>query len=400
MAPLKILFICNKSPWPPKEGGSMAMNNLIEGLLGAGARVRVLAVESEKYQVASEKIPADYRQKTRIEFVHLDLAVKFIPAFLNLFSRQSYHVKRFISHAFERKLTEILQRETFDIIQIETLFMAPYLETVRKYSTARVVLRAHNIEHLIWKRMALSSRNPARKFYLKHLFSTLENYEKKILDGFDAILPITEKDATFFKTYCQKPVKTIPFGINLKDYSVSGDQHVERALYHIGAMNWMPNEEGIRWFLKRVWPQLRQKFPALKLYLAGRAMPRWLLNLKMENIIVAGEVPDARAFILSKSTGIVPLFSGSGVRIKIIESMALGKAVVSTRTGAEGIAYTDGENILIADTAMEFVSAISRLYKNPGEEIRVGQNARRFVETKYDNRKIIGELQAFYREIL
>ncbi len=400
MASLKILFICNKSPWPAKEGGPIAMSNLIDGLITAGNKIKVLAVNSDKYFVNVSDIPAAYRIKTDIEFVHIDLNVKVFPAFLNLFSQQSYHVQRFISKAFEEKLIEILLKENFDIVQMETLFMAPYVNIIRKYSEAKILLRSHNIEHLIWKRMYLTCKNPLKKFYLYHLFVTLEKYEKAVLNRFDGILPITEKDAGFFKSHCQKPVQAIPFGVNLENYPLHHKQQPENALFHIGAMNWIPNEEGIRWFLKEVWPKVHVKFPGLKLYLAGRAMPRWLLDLKQKNVSVLGEVPNARAFILSKGISIAPLFSGSGVRIKIIESMSLGKTVISTKTGAEGIDYTAGENIIIADTADEFATAIGRLYNNRDESIRIGKNARRLMEEKYENQKIIRRLQAFYQEIL
>ncbi len=400
MISLKILFICNKSPWPAKEGGPIAMSNLINGLITAGNKIKVLAVNSDKYYVNVSDIPAAYRIKTDIKFVHINLNVKAIPAFLNLFSQQSYHVQRFISKTFEDKLIEILLKENFDIVQMETLFMAPYIDVIRKYSRAKILLRSHNIEHLIWKRMYRTCKNPLKKFYLHHLFVTLEKYEKTILNHFDGILPITEKDAGFFKYHSHKPVKTIPFGVNIENYPVQDSPPVEHALFHIGAMNWKPNEEGIRWFLKNVWPRIHPQFPDLKLYLAGRAMPLRLLGLKQKNVSVLGEVPDARAFILSKSIAIAPLFSGSGVRIKIIESMSLGKTVISTKTGAEGIDYTDGENIIIADTADEFAAAIVRLYKNQDEAVRIGKNARRLIEEKHENQKIIQQLQAFYQEIL
>ena len=395
-----ILFICNKSPWPEKEGGPIAMNRLIEGLYNAGNRVKVLAVDSKKYHVDLHTIPETYRKKTDIEFVPIDLAVRPVPAFLNLFSRQSYHVQRFISQPFAGKLKEILLKEDFDVVQMETLFMAPYLEVIRKYSRAKVVLRAHNIEHLIWKRMAEAARNLLKKAYLKHLYTTLEAYEKNILNRFDGILPITEKDAAFFRRYTHKPVKTIPFGLEPSVFSQPAGVQPENAVFHIGAMNWMPNEEGIRWFLREVWPQLSRRFPDIKLYLAGRAMPRWLLSLHEKNVVIAGEVESARDFIASKSISIAPLFSGSGVRIKILESMALGKAVVSTSTGAEGIEYLAGENILIADTAGDFAAAVARLYENPEEARRIGENARMLTETKHNNPKIIALLEAFYEEIL
>ena len=124
-------------------------------------------------------------------------------------------------------------------------------------------------------------------------------------------------------------------------------------------MNWLPNKEGIKWFLDEVWPIIHQALPDLKIYLAGREMPSWLLELNLSNVKVIGEVPDAHEFIRSKSISIAPLLSGSGIRIKIIESMAMGKAVVATTIGAEGINYTTGKDIMIADTPEAFCEAVA-----------------------------------------
>ena len=165
-------------------------------------------------------------------------------------------------------------------------------------------------------------------------------------------------------------------------------------------MNWMPNDEGIKWFLKEVWPLLHKKLPDLKVYLAGREMPDWLKNLKLENIVVVGEVPDAHEFIAEKSISIAPLLSGSGIRVKIIESMAMGKSVVSTSIGAEGINYTDGENILIADSPEDFCNAIINLYSNPDEAKKIGNNARKLVNQEHSSKKIIEHLVSFYQRIL
>ena len=398
--PLNILFICNKSPWPPGEGGPIAMNKLIEGLVDAGQMVKVLAINTNKYTIKPEDIPADYRMKTGIELVYIDLSIKPIPAFTNLFTNKSYHVERFISDDFHLKLTEVLRSTAFDIVQIETLYMSPYIETIRQNSKAKIVLRAHNIEHLIWQRITESTKTPIKKAYLSHLTRTLKNYETGILNSYDGIVPISEKDAGFFSETSETPVLPIPFGINPKNMESGNDSPVENALFHIGSMNWIPNEEGIRWFLDEVWPLITRNLPKLKVYLAGREMPPWLSKLKVPNVEVVGEVPDAKQFIRSKSISIAPLFSGSGIRIKIIESMTLGKAVISTKVGAEGIHYTNGKNILIADTAEDFYKAVKTLFENPSQSKEIGENARQLILEKHNNEKIIQTLISFYREIL
>ncbi len=397
---MNILLICNKSPYPPKEGGPIAMNTIVEGLVDSGHKVKVLAVNSYKYSVDINSIPDDYKEKTQIEGVFLDLRIKPLDAFLNLFSSKSYHVQRFISKEFDEKIIEILNNNTYDIIQLETLYVTPYIETIRKHSNAKIVLRAHNIEHIIWDRITQTTKNPIKKFYLSHLSKTLKNYELEALEKYDGIAAITKTDAVFFKkTGTKTPITDIPFGINLNKFHLSNDEYEFPSLFHIGSMNWMPNEEGIDWFLNKTWDLINKKMPELKFYLAGREMPEWLINNKKTNVEVVGEVGSARDFINSKAIMIVPLFSGSGIRIKIIEGMALGKTIISTKLGAEGIHYEENKNILIANTPEEFVDQIEKCIKLKELCETIGLNARKLIEEEYDNEKIIQKLVKFYEEI-
>jgi glycosyltransferase involved in cell wall biosynthesis len=403
---MRILFLCNKSPWPPKEGGPMAMNMLITGLIRAGHFVRVLAVNSYKYNIHPEDIPSDYRQMTGLRLVDVDLRVRPVAALLNLFTSRSYHVERFISAAFRKELTGMLTEGRFDIVQMETVFMSPYIETIRQHSKARIVLRAHNIEHMIWQRVAEETRNPLKRFYLQHLTRTLKQYELSILPAFDGIAAITPTDAGFFRNILEhtaSPVAnhtiSIGFGINPDAYPAPDDPGGFPSLFTLGSMNWIPNQEGIRWFLQEVWPDIHKQFPSLKYYLAGREMPEWMINLTLPNVVVVGEVEDARAFIASKSVMIVPLFSGSGIRIKIIEGMALSRPVISTSIGAEGISCTHGENILIANLPCEFFEMVSICVTDQHLCKRIGSNARRFVEQHYNQDAIIQKLAGFYEQL-
>ncbi|HTX88216.1 MAG TPA: glycosyltransferase family 4 protein [Bacteroidales bacterium] len=402
---MKVLMLCNKSPYPAREGGPIAMNMIAEGLLEAGHQVRILAVNSDKYCVDPDCIDPAYREKTGIELVHVDLSVKWIPAFFNLFTDRSYHVERFISPVFRSKLIEVLRKESFDIVQFEMLFMSPYLDTVRNFSRARAVLRPHNIEHMIWQRIADNTRNPLKKFYLDHLSRTLRQYELSVLQRFDGIVPITEEDAKFFREALRPatrniPVSAIPFGIDA-DHLPEPSGPVEfPSLFSLGAMNWIPNEEGIRWFLDQVWPEVHARMPSLKYYLAGRHMPAWLAESRYPGVEVVGEVADAWEFMQSKAIMLVPLFSGSGIRIKIIEGMAAGKTIISTSIGAEGIRCTNGRDIRIADTAGQFLREIETCARDAALCRRTGEEARRLVSDQYSRRKLIGRLTAFYREIM
>ena len=392
-------MLCNKSPYPPSEGGPMAMNSIVNGLIEAGHKVKILAVNSEKYHIKEEDIPVSYKEKTNIEFVDINLSIKPIEALKNLFSDKSYHVERFISEDFKQKLIEILNKDKYDIVQLEMIYMAPYIETIRSHSDALIVLRAHNVEHLIWDRIAKKTNFPLKKWYLKHLVRTLKEYELNAINKVDGIVAITYRDAAFFRGETAIPVIDIPFGVNPEEFTPCYEINEKPTLYHIGSMNWMPNTEGIKWFLKNVWSKLHEREPDIQLNLAGRHTPKWMKKLKMKNVNVHGEVPDAKEFIKDNDIAIVPLLSGSGIRIKIIESLAMGKTVITTTIGAEGIQYSEYNNIIIADTPTKIVETICRITKDPEEIRRIGRNARKLIEDLYDNKKIIDRLLIFYDEI-
>lgn len=398
---MKILFLCNKSPYPPKEGGPMAMNANIEGLLAAGHHVKVLALNTNKYFIKRSEIPHDYLNKTQIEFIYQDLSVKPFDAFLNLFSAKSFHVERFISEAFAEKIVEILEQDKYDIVQLEMLYMTPYIDVIRKHSKAKIILRSHNVEHLIWERVTANTENTIKKSYLAGLTRKLKNYELNAINQYDGIATISRKDAEFYlSNNATIPVEDISFGVDMKEYNVSSEKYEFPSLFHLGSMNWMPNEEGIKWFIDNAWSLIAEKFPSLKFYLAGRMMPEWIENLNMSNIEVIGEVENAQEFINSKAIMIVPLFSGSGIRIKIIEGMALGKAIISTEIGAEGINYTNGSNILIANTPEEFLEAIEKFVSSKDFCEEVGKNARKLIEDDHNIDNITQKLLAFYQRVL
>ena len=375
------------------------MNSIITGLLDAGHQVKILAINSDKFHVKDSDIPDEYKSRTGIELINVDLSVRPLKAFLNLFTKKSYHVERFISEAFKKRLTQVLEKENFDVVQLEMLYMAPYVETIRQKSKAMIVLRAHNVEHKIWERIAKETKFPLKRWYINHLAKTLKEYELNALETVDGIAAITRKDAAFFRKYCSKPIIDIPYGVYPEEFTPNYEIEGKPKFYHIGSMNWMPNEEGIRWFIDEVLPKTVEKVPNFVYHLAGRSMPEWLTTLKNPNIDVIGEVADAKEFVAKHDVAIVPLLSGSGIRIKIIESMAMGKTVITTRVGAEGILYDEEVNLIIAENKAKMVEAIRSINENPQTAMEIGKSARKLVEETYDNRKIIARLLMFYEQI-
>ena len=396
---MKVLQLCNKPPYPSVDGGTMAMDSITSGLLCEGCEVKVLTVETDKHPVRRELIPAEYLKQTGLESVYVDLRVKPLPAIFAMLCGESYHVKRYVSEAFAAKLLEILEKESFDIVHVESIFLTPYVPLIRKYSDAKIILRAHNVEHLIWRQVAQSCTNSLKRWYLKHLSLTLRAYELEHLNDYDGVVCITKNDAEVFRQAgCRKPVVSISFGIDPGE--VPSVEVEPDSLFHIGAMDWLPNQESIRWMLEEVWPVVHREVPQAKLYLAGRKMPSQWMNATIEGVSVIGEVPDAMYFIGSKKINVVPLLSGSGIRVKIIEAMSIGKTVITTTVGAQGIDYTDGENILIADTPEQFARQIKRCLDDDAFCSRVGEAAAQLVADQYDRKKLAEELIEFYNKRL
>lgn len=392
---MKVLQLCNKPPYPPVDGGTIAMHSITLGLLAAGCEVRVLTVETDKHPLRREALDEQYLQQTHIEAVYVDLGVKPLPAFGAMMCGESYHVKRYVSQAFAEKLREVLQAEEFDIVHVESIFLTPYVPLIRRHSKAKVILRAHNVEHLIWRRVAESTRHGLKRWYLKHLSLTLRAYEVEHLNDYDGVVSITRNDAERFRADgCRRPLTAIPFGIEPEEV---GHVDMERgSLFHIGAMDWIPNQEGIDWLLEKVWPVVHREVPQARLYLAGRKMPQRLLEAKIDGVTVVGEVPDAMYFIGSKQINIVPLLSGSGIRVKIIEAMSVGKTVVTTTVGAQGIDYTDGVDLLIADTPDDFARQVRRCIDDPDFCDSVGRAAARLIAERYNTTTLTQELIEFY----
>ncbi len=398
---MRILQVCSKIPFPPSDGGSIAMDILTHGLINAGNSVDVLAINTAKHFVEIENVEISYRNKTNYQLVYIDTSIKPFDALINLFSTQSYNITRFCSKEFEKVLIDKLSNNHYDVIHLETLWVTPYVNTIRNYSKAKIVLRSQNIECMIWERLANDTGNPIKRIYLKLLAKRLKKYEYEVLNKFDAIATITELDTEVYrKMGCTVPIIHVPFGIDLGKYKIDQTNLEKLSVFHIGAMDWRPNADGIQWFLKNVWQHVIDKNQQVKLYLAGRKMPDWLLEFKMDNVIIEGEVPDAHRFINSKSIMIVPLTSGGGMRVKIIEGMAFGKTIISTTVGAEGIEYQDGINIIIANSELEFETAILNCLNNQDYANSIGKNARILAETTYDNQVICNKLSDFYKKLI
>jgi len=399
---LRILQFCNKPPFPPKDGGAIGMHNVSQGIIDFGHYLKILSISSDKHSVNINELPSGYIANTDFEAVFVDLSIKLGAAAFNLFyTNRSYNITRFYNQQLSKKLIEILQKQEFDIVQVESIFLKDYLPIIREHSNAKVVLRAPNVEFVIWQRLASIEKNPVKKMYLNILAKRLRKEELEAYNKFDAIYTVTERDLELMRTLGAKSMMTyIPTGIDVtKNIDVADVKLDYPSLFHLGALDWMPNQEAVKWLLDKVWPGLHRKYPSLKFYIAGRRPPEWLSKLNMDGVEVIGEVKDAAAFMKSKAIMPVPLFSGSGMRVKIVEAMMLSKAVVSTDIGIEGIIHQNGKDVLIANKAQDFIDSISLLIDDKSTFENICNNAHLSAIKNYSHKSLSQKLNDFLMEI-
>ena len=398
---MKILQVANKFPYPAKDGGSIATLSMSKTFAELGHEASILAMNTSKHYFPLEDLPDELTSRISFHSVPVDTKICSRKALHNfLFSRQPYNATRFITGEFEEKLAALLQKEIFDVIQLEGLYLAPYVPVIRSNSRALIAMRAHNVEHEIWNRTAMQCKG-IKRVYLSNLARRIRKMESLYLNAYDVMIPITERDAGIFAGMgCKLPVHVTPTGVCTN--SLVPDRSVIEfpSIFHIGALDWAPNQEGLFFFLEKVWPELHRNNPALKFYIAGRNAPEKISKINLENVIFLGEVDDAYQFMNSKAIMVVPLLSGSGMRIKIIEGMALGKTIVSTSLGAEGISFEHGKNIIIADKPENIATEIQDLLNNFDNFDTIGRQAREFVSKAYDNKQIISDLLGFYKKHL
>ncbi len=395
---MRILQLTNKPPWPAKDGGAIAILNLTRGLSRLGHEVTVLSMNTLKHHVNPGDIPGPVRALADFRFAPVPAAISPFRALLNLlFSRKPYIAVRFISRRFNKRLALLLQEKEFDIVQLEGLYLCPCIPVIRKHSSAKIAYRAHNIESEIWQRSVHLASGP-KKWYLRNLAARLRKYENHWINRYDLLVPITGRDQqTLTAMGNRKPSLVIPGGIDTEVLPDTGATVEFPSLFHLGSLEWSPNQEGLSWFLREVWNAISGKYPELRFHIAGRNAPSWLIHACAKpGVLFLGEVEDAYRFMASRAIMVVPLFSGSGMRIKILEGMALGKAIVSTSLGAEGVPVTHGSDIMIADNAGEFIRCISLLVENQLLCQTLGTNAKKLIMNQFDNLALSRDLTGFY----
>ncbi len=394
---MKVLQICFRVPFPPDDGGAIAMYGITRNLALKGHDVTVLAVNTPKHFQNADVLD----DLARLVPVYVDTTINWVNALKNFWKPIPYIAERFISEDFVKCLEKLLREERYDVVHFEGTYVAWYVDVVRKHTKAPVILRSHNIEHIIWRRLAEHEPNRIKKIYFRRMAHELRLFERTYYEKFDAIAAITPEDGVRIKELgVSVPCHFIPAGVDLDRFSIRSDIRPKRfTCFILSALEWLPNQEALLWFLNQVWPGVSAAMPELELHVAGKGTPEHILNLKMKNVFIHGYVDDASAFIQQYDLMLVPLLSGGGMRLKIIEGMALEKCIFASSIGAEGIDCTDGKNIVICDEADKWVGKIKDYFRNRENYASIGANAGRLIRDAYANPNVIDRFINLYNSL-
>lgn len=397
---MRILQLTKKVPFTLKDGESIAIFQMAKGLVEEGCQVDILAMNTKKHFVDPESIAAKEGMEhyNSVTIVDLDTDVKISAALYNLIRRKSYNIARFESADYSNHLRQILKKTDYDVILLETLYLTPYIELLKAESKAQISLRSHNIESQIWYDLYTGSAPGLTKRYLKICADRLKEYESQVINSIDSIISISDLDTGYYTCMGYSgPLITVPVGMHISDVISVPSSNIKSTLSagYIGSMDWKPNIEGLEWFTEKAWPTIQKKFD-MEFRLAGRNISEKWNNLQLARFYVAGEVESSEKFIEDLDLVIVPLFSGSGIRVKILEAMAMGKSVASTRKGFEGIDIVHGVNAFVFENVNDLIDSLTQIVEDKTLIKKIGEKARETIVNSFDNSVLASRVVNFF----
>lgn len=383
---MRILWLKTELLHPVDKGGKIRTYAMLRELarehevtyltLDDGQAAPDAAERAREYCTRLERIPFSPAPKGSARF-YAELAG-------NLLSPLPYAIAKYRSAAMRRRIGELLAEEAYDVLVCD--FLSPSLNVPEGLSIPTVLFQ-HNVEAQIWERHAANARNPIARRYFAEQHRRMVSHERAECRRFDHVIAVSEEDATLMRErYGVRSVSAVPTGVDIAYFDPSPSAVPEPGrIVFTGSMDWLPNQDAIRWFCAEVMPEVVRRVPDARLSVVGRNPPSSLVGADGAGarVEVTGRVPDVRPYLEAASVVVVPIRIGGGTRLKIYEAMAMGRPVVSTTIGAEGLPVTHGENIVIADEPRELAAAIADLLADPARARELGERSRTWVREHF-----------------
>lgn len=389
---LKVFHFSNKPPFPLKDGGCIAISSILKSLLSApNLKVTHFTLSTHKHPFNLADYPESWLKRMKIDSGTVNTKTSIKGAISHLIRNKSYNITRFYDEKVADKIKQELEKGEYDIAILESVYLLPYLQLF-KDKDIKVIARTHNVEHQIWASMSENTNSFVKTWYFQKLAKQLMKYEVQELAKVNGIISITEDDAKFFQQFEPEVMTTaIPTAVKTNfppaDYSKSD-------FYFLGAMDWKPNQEGIQWMLNKVIPE---GLKGTRFFIGGKSLKKDELNHpSVEN---CGEIKNAIDFITDHGICIIPMQSGSGLKIKLLENMAMGKPIITTSEGVRGVNITNEKEVLIADDPDEFRELMYKLHLDEKLRKKLGTQSKLYIRNNYSEEKITRRLLAFLKDI-
>jgi polysaccharide biosynthesis protein PslH len=401
---VNVLFLSQIVPYPP-HGGVLQRGYHILQQLGGRASVDLLAFVHPDEMRAEDQV-----EESRRVLKQFCRTVKYFPLWAKAspahtaaalaagaFSDQPFSVIAHRSAAFRREVGEALRAVPYDVIHVDTVALSQFVDAQDRQ--VPTVLTHHNIESMLIERRAQVERRPIARQYLQREAAKLRSYEFRMSPRFDMNILVSSRDeATLAERVPGVRTAVVANGVDV-EYFRPDSTPEKQALIYTGGMNMFANKDAVMYFLADVWPLIRQSAPETTFYAVGQDPPKELLLVAQQdpNVVVTGFVDDVRPFVREAAVYVVPLRVGGGTRLKVLDAMAMGKALVSTSIGCEGIDARPDEHLVTADSPDAFAAATLGLLANPERRRALGRAARGLVERRYAWRVIGDQLIDAYQ---
>jgi sugar transferase (PEP-CTERM/EpsH1 system associated) len=375
---VRIVWLKTELLHPVDKGGKIRSYNMLKELKRS-CHITYLTLDDGTAEANARELATEYCH----ELVTIPHRVreKFTPGFyvdlvVNLTSDLPYAIKKYESSAMRDEIAKRVAQSRFDVLVCD--FLAPAVNVPRGVACPSVLFQ-HNVEAMIWKRHYEVQTNAAKKSYLFRQWQKMRAFEAKACPEFDCVIAVSREDRELMEEeYGLKDVYDVPTGVDTEFFRPNRQRERRpENLVFTGSMDWLPNEDAIRYFTEQILPRVRQSVPNVTLTVVGRNPYPGLLELSKRDpaVIVTGRVDDVRPFMDEAAVYIVPLRIGGGTRLKIYEAMAMEKPIVSTSIGAEGLPVENGKEIVLADTPETFADAVVQLIQEPRLAEEIGQRA-------------------------
>lgn len=392
---MRILQITPQLPYPPDSGGRVAMFNILRYL----SRRHTMTLLSFVTEETEHHVDALKGFCERIIPVRHRADASRFAMLANIASSRPYTIHKFASSEMADQVRHETASGQIDLVHMDHLHMAQYVHAVPL--DMPVVLREHNVESVIMRRFAAQSSNPFVKTYAALQARRLHAYEAKICPRFARCVAVTPVDGrTLAQMAPEAHIEVLPDGVDTEwfDPSALSLEPETTRLVTTGDYGWRPTADGLEYFVREIYPHIRRELPDVKLSVVGRRPPDVVARMG-DGVEVLGRVEDVRPEILRGAVFIVPTRIGSGIRLKILEAMALRRPVVSTSIGCEGIEAIPEEHILVADDPRAFAAHVVRLVRDPALAGRLTDAAARLIRERYAWSSITEQLSALYQTI-